>query len=217
MEKLLQQLAATAEMMNSQLSPNTLAMLAKDLSQYDQVIVFKALYNLRKNSDRFNLKNIVNEIEALDPNKRLGVDEAWAIFPHDEAASAVISDEIAEAMQVALPLLNDGDKFGARMAFKDAYTRITNEHKEAGIRPKWFASLGHDKDGREHVLKAAEAKGLLSHEQVAGLLPSPINPSIQNAIAQTFLIGQKAELTDEEKEIQRQKLKRVKEIALGIK
>jgi hypothetical protein len=217
MEKLLEQLAATAEMMNTQLSPGTLAMIARDLREYDQSIIFKALHNLRKNTDRFNLKNIILEIEALDPNKRLGVDEAWALYPHNEDASAVITDEIAEAMQVAYPLLQEGDKIGARMAFKDAYIRITNEHRDAGIKPKWFPSLGRDKDGREQALKQAEAKGLLSHDHVAGLLPSPIHPQLESALNQTLLLASKVDLTDEERERNREKLRKVKQIALGIK
>ena len=113
-------------------------------------------------------------LEILDkafPDGRPGPDEAWSMVPRDEATSAVLNDEIGEAMQAARPLLNEGDQIAARMAFKEAYTRIVDRNKLAGLKPKWFPSLGHDPEGREHVLNDAVAKGLLSSDQVAGLLP----------------------------------------------
>lgn len=142
--------------------------------------------------------HIIAHLDAMNPDGRIGAEEAWAMFPHDEETSAVITDEMAEAMQSARPLLNDGDKVGARMAFKEAYTRITTQNKFNGVSPKWFASLGHDKQGREQALKQAVEKGRISQDHATSLLPSPIHNNISNAINTMNLIASK-ELTPEQK------------------
>lgn len=173
MEDLVKALAATAELMGYQLSGVALAVLAKDLSRYDFAIVQQALENVRRNQSRFNQAAIEKEIEFLMPDGRPGAEEAWAMWPHNESSSAVITDEMAEAMNIAGPLLAEGDKIGARMAFKEAYTRLVNEAKAIKKPVRWFASLGHDKEDREAVLKEAVRLGRLSQDHAQSLLPSP--------------------------------------------
>lgn len=95
------------------------------------------------------------------------------MYPHDETSSAVITDEMAEAMRVAMPLFDDGDKIGARMAFKDAYTRIIAHNKMAGVPARWFPSLGTDREGRELAISHAVQLGRISQEHASGLLPAP--------------------------------------------
>jgi hypothetical protein len=175
LEKLLEALAGTAELMGAQLSPVALAMMAKDLQEYEPALLMQALKNVRKASRFFNLNAIIEEVEKLKPDGRLGADEAWAIYPHDEATSAVISNEMAEAMQVAYPLLQEGDKVGARMAFKNAYERITENNKANGHEPKWFPSLGSDPSGRELVITEAVRLGRLPQSTIQTLLPPPVD------------------------------------------
>lgn len=155
--------------------------------------------------------SIIGIIESINPDGRIGAEEAWAIYPHDEASSAVITDEMAEAMQVAQELLNEGDNVGARMAFKEAYTRITSANKFNGISPKWFASLGHDKTGRDIAIKQAVAKGRISQDCATSLLPAPIPSNIVNAITEVkYLTAKDAAFTDEQKAKARDRVAEIK-------
>jgi hypothetical protein len=155
--------------------------------------------------------NIVEAIEKNEPDGRLGAEEAWAVYPHDEASSAVITNEMAEAMQSAQELLSYGDRIGARMAFKEAYNRIVERNKLNGISPRWFASLGHSKEGREMALKDAVIKGRISQDHATSLLPSQIPNTVVNAIQEVkFLTAKDAEFTDDEREKARKKMAEIK-------
>lgn len=207
LEKLLTDLSGTAELMGKQLSPVALAMIANDLKEYPIGLINAALVNVRKGNKPFTLGAIITEIETLKPDGRLGADEAWAIYPHDEATSAVITNEIAEAMQVAYPILQEGDKVGARMAFKEAYTRIVTKNKAEGVNPHWFPSLGSDKEGREHVLTQAVQLGRLTQDHALSLLPLKVNHILGEVAG---LIDNKVELTGEQREKNRQRLAEIK-------
>lgn len=210
LEKLLNDLSGTAELMGKNLSPVALAMMASDLKDYPIELINAALINVRKGNKQFTLGAIITEIETLKPDGRLGADEAWAIYPHDEAASAILTNEIAEAMQVAQPLLNEGDKIGARMAFKEAYNRIVTQNKAAGLKPKWFPSLGHDKDGREEVLKRAVELGRLTQDHVTSLLPAPIHSNVAKVIESMQLLGADEKLTPEQQDKNHARMAKIK-------
>lgn len=211
MDKLLQNLAATAEIMGAELSPQALAIMVKDLMQYDENIIFQALSNLRKSKQRFSLGSLIEEIDLLNPNRRLGADEAWSLYPHDEYASAVITDEIAEAMQSAQPLLNEGDNIGARMAFKDAYNRITQKNKSENKEPKWFVSLGIDLNSRETAIKNGIALGRIKENDYKNLLPVTYDSKLINAIQTTGFLTNKI-YSEEELNKSREKIKQIKEM-----
>lgn len=117
--------------------------------------------------------HIVDAIERRSPDGRLGADEAWALYPKNEMDSAVISDEMAEAMGVARGLLDDGDETGARMAFRDAYNRIVARNKARGIPVRWFPSFGTNPQGRFAAVDDAVKLGRLEKNHAAGLLPAP--------------------------------------------
>jgi hypothetical protein len=55
--------------------------------------------------------------------------EAWAVAltSQDEAETVVWTQEMAEAFNLARPLLTAGDEIAARMAFKDAYKRLVGD------------------------------------------------------------------------------------------
>jgi hypothetical protein len=108
--------------------------------------------------------SIIAILDTLHPDGRLSADEAWAMIPRDEASSVVMTDEMAEAFGIAKPLLDARDQIAARMAFKSAYERIVEAHRVAGIAPKWFPSLGHDKAGRDMVISEAVRMGRLGVE-----------------------------------------------------
>lgn len=139
---------------------------------------------LKSAEGRFSPKpaSIISIIDARRPDGRPGADEAWAMIPMDEHTSAVMSQEMAEALHIAQPLLDAGDKIAARMAFKEAYVRIVDANKRAGVKPSWFPSLGQDKEGREAALAEAVRLGRLSANHAIGLLPpEKIAPMLQVA------------------------------------
>ena len=125
--------------------------------------------------------HILEKLELIHSDGRLGADEAWALYPHNEHSSAVVTEEMHEAMSFAQNLLNEDDQVGARMAFKDAYNRITAQNKINGIKPKWVASLGSDKNLRETALTLAIEKGRISQSYAVALLPTlKLNSALVN-------------------------------------
>jgi hypothetical protein len=105
---------------------------------------------------------------------RHGADEAWAIALRaaDEDNTVVWTDEIAEAWAAAYPVWAEGDKIGARMAFRSAYDRIASDPSR---KPAMTVSLGNDPCRRREALAQAVATGLIpaSHPSVAAL-PAPV-------------------------------------------
>ncbi len=106
---------------------------------------------------------------------RPGAEEAWAIAltSQDEADTVVWTAEAAEAFALCRPVLAMGDEVGARMAFKDAYTRIVAQARAERRPAQWSASLGWDITKRTAVLKRAAVAGLLAAPTVTALLPAP--------------------------------------------
>lgn len=156
--------------------------------------------------------NIIEAIEANEPDGRLGAEEAWAMYPHDESTSAVITTEMAEAMQAAKLLMDEGDLIGARMAFKEAYSRIVAQNKLNGISPKWFPSLGHSPEGREQALKVAVEKGRLTQDHAISLLPAPQDSQFARVLPELLLLAGKADLTDEQLEKNRSRMAEIRKI-----
>jgi hypothetical protein len=103
---------------------------------------------------------------------RPGADEAWAIAlrSRDERDTVVWTEEIAEAFEAAKPVL-DGDEIGARMAFRDAYTRICERNRVANQSAKWVVSQGFDAARREEVVSQAVRAGRLSLTHAIAAVP----------------------------------------------
>ena len=177
MKKLLEALAATAEVMGQTISPTAIAVMAQDLSGYPPESLMKALKHVRANARRFSLNSIIEALDVVSPDGRPNSDEAWATayLANDEAETVVWTTEMQEAFYVARPLLEFGDKYGARKAFIDAYERITREAREKKTPIEWSASLGFDSERRDHVLSKAVSLGRLPAAYAAKLLPSPVD------------------------------------------
>lgn len=186
-QALLENLAATAELMGQSISQAAIVMMVEDLHSYPVALVIEALGLLRRESKgRFSLAAIIEKIEQLQPNSRPGADEAWAMIPRDEFTSVVMSQEMADALRIAQPLLDEGDQVAARMAFKETYLRVVAENKRTGIQPVWFASLGWNREGREQVVREAVRLGRLPEKQLLamGFTPEKENERIGNADSQ---------------------------------
>ena len=101
---------------------------------------------------------------------RPSVDEAWsiAIASRSESETVVWTEEIAGAFAACSSVFPD--EVGARMAFKDAYSRLVNSARGLGRPAKWSVSLGWDMRKREAVLNHAAAVGLLPAPEVTALI-----------------------------------------------
>lgn len=119
--------------------------------------------------------DIIAQLEGMNGNDgRPGVEEAWAtaLLAQDEAATVIWTEEIAQAFGIARPVLLNGDKVGARMAFKEAYERLIAQARRERIPVRWNATIGHDKQERERVLTAAVQDGRLPMSELPAL-PAP--------------------------------------------
>jgi hypothetical protein len=168
MEVLLTTLGATAEIMGTQLQPAALMLMAEDLSEFQLSDVLAAIKRCRRElSGRLTLNAIIERVQAADGMP--GAEEAWALMSRPESDTMVITEQMAEAMQVARPLLNE-DRIAARMSFREAYLRIVNAARDKKIKPKWFVSLGHDKQRRAQPIAEAVRTGKLLLEHSLDLL-----------------------------------------------
>lgn len=171
MKRLLEHIAATAEMMGQTISPTAVAMMVNDLNGYRDDDVLAALKLVRAGASRFSLKAIIDALEKVCPDGRPGADEAWAMIPRDEHTSAMMTEEMAEAYGIAKPLLNEGDQIAARKSFIEAYSRIVERNKQAGVSLKWFPSLGRDSEMRTTVLQEAVRLGRIGADHAEKIVP----------------------------------------------
>lgn len=75
----------------------------------------------------------------------------------DEFETVVLTDEIQLALAAAKPVLDAGDKVGARMAFISAYERFVGQAREDAKPVNWHVSVGFDANRRiQAVTKAVE-------------------------------------------------------------
>lgn len=124
--------------------------------------------------------DILEILDRIKPDGRPGVEEAWSMIPQDEYSSCVMTEEMAQAWGIAKHLLDEGDKIGARMSFKEVYCNLVNEAKRNGIKVKWFASIGRDVEMRTTVLAEAVRLGRLSIQQASrSLNPAQIDSILQ--------------------------------------
>lgn len=101
----------------------------------------------------------------------MSADEAWALCPNNEFETVVWTREMAEAYSVCFDLLHEGDKVGARMAFKGAYERLINLSELQSKPLVWVVSIGSDKALIEPAVNNAAMLGRLSEKQALKYLP----------------------------------------------
>lgn len=182
MNEIIDAIAVTAELTQTQLSAVAMATMAKGLCEkYSKAEIFRALDRCRNEIEgRFSQAAVVRFLNEMDG--RPGANEAWALAlqAFDENATVILNDEIIEAMGSARPSMDSGDDTGARMAFRDAYERIVRESRSLGERPSWYPSLGHDPDLREDAVKAACERGLLTNKQAQNYLSLPLSEEDKN-------------------------------------
>lgn len=118
--------------------------------------------------------DVIAQIEGLVADDgRPGAEEAWAMCSNadDESETVVWSAEMSQAYSVASSLMQAGDHIGARMAFKEAYSRLVDAARRERKPVAWSVSLGHDASKRQAALMAAETRGLLAAGDALRLAP----------------------------------------------
>lgn len=106
--------------------------------------------------------HIIEQIErAAKADGRPGPEEAWAISltARSEDDTVVWTTECAQAWGAAKPVMDMGDEVGARMAFREAYTRLVAEARARGEASAWEVSEGFDVDRRRIAVTAAIEAG----------------------------------------------------------
>ena len=159
---LLEELGATMELSGQQVRPAALLLLAEDLTHIDKPVLRLALARIRAEHRGPILTGTVLQYVDHAMGRMLPA-EAYglALTSADQQATVVWTDEIAQAWAVAAPLLDAGDKFGARQAFIEAYGRITGEARALRRRPVVQVSLGHDPEARTRAVQEAITAGRL--------------------------------------------------------
>lgn len=134
------------------------------LSPYLPAVIEKAFATYRMERPDFapNPNGIIARCKLLDG--RPDDNEAWAvaITSQDEAETVVWTQEMAEAFNLARPLLATGDEIGARMAFKDAYKRLVDDARATNKPACWSVSAGWDGARRQVAVTKAVTAGLLA-------------------------------------------------------
>lgn len=180
-EKLILALTATAEVMGGEIKPNVVLVMVDDLSGYQLVDVLQALTRIRReHTGKLTLKTI---LDLLTPaGGWISANEAWAIAlpAADEAATVVWTQEMAKAWAIAKPILDVGDKIGARMAFIPAYERFVDQAKREGRDPHYEISDGWDANMRELAMQNAVTAGLLPPPPQQTALPAPEMPKLHD-------------------------------------
>ncbi len=137
----------------------------QDLERYELRLIEAALSAHRMDPVRgkFTPKpaDIEHQINIRRPVVWLSADEAWARAPKIEEMPAVITTEIAQALAAAAPLLADGDKVAARMAFKGCYDRLVERAKLERRGPQYFVSPGGSYEDQQAVIEEGQRQGLL--------------------------------------------------------
>ncbi|MDH4172195.1 MAG: hypothetical protein OEW90_01020 [Betaproteobacteria bacterium] len=165
---LLQALAVTCELTNTQISTAAAQVMASDLSKYPEDQVLAALVRCRRElKGRLTIADVLQRLQDGRP----GPEEAWSIIPHTEAMSAFWTDEMRAAYFVARPLIESGDMVQARMAFLETYRSTVQFARDAHRPVAWQFTPGTDKAGRELVVIDALEKGRITHDVAQMLLP----------------------------------------------
>ncbi|WP_445572107.1 hypothetical protein [Pseudomonas sp. E102] len=153
-------ICATAETLGQTLSAPAAKLMAEDLAEHPMDVIANALWACRREvTGKLTLAAILQRVQAADG--RPGKDEAWAIAmtTNDEFETVVLTDEIQLALAAAKPVLDAGDKIGARMAFISAYERFVGQARDEARPVNWHVSVGFDANRRiQAVTKAMELK-----------------------------------------------------------
>lgn len=165
---LIKKIAVTFEVTGSTLSEAAIEIVITQLSAYPEHAVSLALDKcMAEVKGRLTPAHIIERIDDGRP----GVEEAWNLLPKTEAETSVMTREMMTAFGACCDLMDIGDMVGARMAFKEKYTSLLSDSRAHNDPIEWVPSLGHDKSGRECVIREAVKCGKLPVKNAIAMLP----------------------------------------------
>lgn len=166
--ELIEAIAVTAELCGRVMSEAAARVMCNDLAAFPEAQVIAALSRCRKEvRGPLTVQDVISRIDDGRP----GAEEAWAMLPRSEVESCVWTDEMSKAYGVAASLMND--EVAARMAFKEVYSRLVADARNAGTPTRWTPSLGTDAASRGSVLERAVQLKRLTRAQADKLLAAP--------------------------------------------
>lgn len=192
--QILEAIAVAAELVGTELSDVAKAAMVEELTVYPLADVLNALNRCRKElTGRLTLAAILQRLDTGLPS----ADEAFGLLVDGwkNDAITVVVPEIAmlAAGMGASGLYDNGDKTGARMAFKAAYEKLAADlDLSNGV--KWTVSRGTDRANAETVIMEAVRLGRLPKEKAMALLPSEATES-----REFLLTGQVLSLEDKQR------------------
>lgn len=143
-EKILEAVSVTAELTGADLSENAKAAMVEELLPFGVGKSLDALNRCRRElTGRLTLAAVLQRIDTGLPS----ADEAWGLVSEglrDERVTVVVPVIAQQAAAMgAAELLQNGDKTGARMAFKAAYEKLAGGlDLSGGVR--WVVERGWD-------------------------------------------------------------------------
>lgn len=164
-------LAVTAEISDTQLSENAMSLMVDELANYPLPAVLDALRRCyRELKTRLTLAAILERIDTGLPS----ADEAFGMLCEawkNESLTVVVPEIALLAGNGSFALWQNGDKTGARMAFKAAYERMAAKVNFAdGI--QWTVSHGTCRVQKVRAIQEAVQAGKIRAIHAAKLLPS---------------------------------------------
>ena len=145
--------------------------------------------------------------------------------------------EIRQAMTASGPVLETGDKVGARMAFMSAYERLVIAARAEAIPAKWEVSLGYDPSRRVTAIESAVRSKLISQEAgtkhlahlriapptddglaIAGLITGAVrakaSPKLREKLAEVRCIIEAAQAKKDRQRVKEAQRRRVETLSL---
>ena len=170
-EKILEAVSVTAELTGADLSENAKAAMVEELLPFGVGKSLDALNRCRRElTGRLTLAAVLQRIDTGLPS----ADEAWGLVSEglrDERVTVVVPAIAHQASAMgAAELLRNGDKTGARMAFKAAYEKLSGGlDLSGGVR--WVVERGWDAEDAKTKITEAVRAGRLNKQAALQALP----------------------------------------------
>lgn len=160
MKKFIDELKATASIYSKDISESAIILMVNMLSKYNEQQLLSALHKHLRTGRFFpTIADIISNMVTNHPS----VEEAWALVPKDEYATAVMNQVIQKAFSACCSLLEE-DPIAARMTFKEVYQKELQQAITNNEEPVWYISVGQDKNQRDSVIHEAIQKNRITLE-----------------------------------------------------
>lgn len=174
-------IAGSFEMQAKPITTATIDMIIKTFELFDYNTLKTAINKVLMKGQLVTTATVLPIIQKCDG--RMESDEAWSrsLLAFDESATIVWTDEMSAAWGAAEDLYNNGDRVGARMAFKQCYERLVEENRLNRVPLNYWISYGTDVQRRIGAIDKARLEGLISNDKANSLIESQ-NTEITNNV-----------------------------------